>query len=145
MASILKVDEMQGVTSAGDITITGEGGSATQSLQQGLAKTWVVYEFSSGITTFDSFSVSSMTDGGTGLATVNFTNSYGNAHYAMAGCSSGGSGNSLFNNIQNTGSSKTTSACPMLSKLMVDASTNGAPHDITGGDGEHLVFHGDLA
>ena len=25
MASILKVDEMQGVTSAGDITITGEG------------------------------------------------------------------------------------------------------------------------
>ena len=29
MASILKVDEMQGVTSAGDITITSEGGSAT--------------------------------------------------------------------------------------------------------------------
>ena len=33
MASILKVDEMQGVTSAGNITITSEGGSATQSLQ----------------------------------------------------------------------------------------------------------------
>ena len=29
MASILKVDEMQGVTSAGDITITGEGGTGT--------------------------------------------------------------------------------------------------------------------
>ena len=29
MASILKVDEMQGVTSAGNITITSEGGGAT--------------------------------------------------------------------------------------------------------------------
>ena len=38
MASILKVDAMQGVTAAGDITITSEGGAATQSLQQGLAK-----------------------------------------------------------------------------------------------------------
>ena len=34
MASILKVDEMQGVTSAGDITITGEG-TATMKLQSG--------------------------------------------------------------------------------------------------------------
>ena len=39
MASILKVDEMQGVTSAGDITITGEG-TATMRLQQGLIKVW---------------------------------------------------------------------------------------------------------
>ena len=40
MASILKVDEMQGVTSAGDITITGEG-TATMQLQQGLCvKMW---------------------------------------------------------------------------------------------------------
>ena len=37
MASILKVDEMQGVTSAGDITITGEG-TATMKLQSGVAK-----------------------------------------------------------------------------------------------------------
>ena len=35
MASILKVDEMQGVTSAGDITITGEGGSATMPCSRG--------------------------------------------------------------------------------------------------------------
>jgi hypothetical protein len=35
MASILKVDAMQGVTSAGDITITSEGGAATMQLQQG--------------------------------------------------------------------------------------------------------------
>ena len=41
MASVLKVDEMQGVTSAGDITITGEGGTVHESLQQGLCKAWL--------------------------------------------------------------------------------------------------------
>ena len=137
MASELRVNTLKDAS--------GNNSIAISFVANGSAKTWVVYEFSSGITTFDSFSVSSMTDAGTGLATVNFTNSYGNAHYAMAGCSSGGTGNSLFNIIQNSGSSKTTSACPMLSKLMTDASTNGAPHDISAGDGEHLVFHGDLA
>ncbi len=45
MASILKVDEMQGVTNtnemtiaASNVTVTGEGGSATMQLQQGLTK-----------------------------------------------------------------------------------------------------------
>ena len=38
MASILKVDALQGITSAGDITVTSAGGAATQSLQQGLSK-----------------------------------------------------------------------------------------------------------
>ena len=38
MASILKVDEMQGVTSAGDITITSEGGSATHAVAAGAGK-----------------------------------------------------------------------------------------------------------
>jgi hypothetical protein len=40
MASILKVDDLRGNTSAGDITITSEGGSATMQLQQGLEKAW---------------------------------------------------------------------------------------------------------
>ena len=137
MASELRVNTLKDAS--------GNNSVATSTVASGSAKTWVVYDFSSGLTTFDSFSVSSMTDAGTGLATVNFTNSYGNAHYAMAGCSSGGTGNSLFNIIQSSGNPKTTSACTMLSKLMTDASTNGAPHDITAGDGEHVVFHGDLA
>ena len=36
--SEIKVDTLTGKTSAGDITVTSEGGAATQSLQQGLAK-----------------------------------------------------------------------------------------------------------
>ena len=41
MASILKVDTLTGVTTAGSISVTGEGNSTTTNLQQGLAKAWV--------------------------------------------------------------------------------------------------------
>ena len=74
MASILKVDEMQGVTSAGDITITSEGGSATMQLQQGLVKAWVNYDALTDQTTKGSFNQSSLTDHGTGAYSTFYTN-----------------------------------------------------------------------
>jgi hypothetical protein len=75
MASILKVDELQGIVSAGDITVTSEGGAATQSLQQGLCKTWIKYtDQVSALANADSFNVSSIVDTATGKVTVNFTN-----------------------------------------------------------------------
>ena len=42
MAGILKVDDLRGNTSAGDITITSEGGSATMQLQQGVLKHGII-------------------------------------------------------------------------------------------------------
>ena len=48
MASILKVDALQGVTAAGSILVTGEGNSTTTNLQEGLAKIRVSYNQSSG-------------------------------------------------------------------------------------------------
>ena len=42
MASILKVDTLTGVTTAGSISVTGEGNSTTTNLQQGLAKAWLI-------------------------------------------------------------------------------------------------------
>ena len=39
MASILKVDELQGIATAKTVTVT-VGASVTQSLEQGLAKSW---------------------------------------------------------------------------------------------------------
>ena len=47
MSTIL-VDNLTGKTSAGDITVTSEGGAATQSLQQGLAKAWAGLTYSGG-------------------------------------------------------------------------------------------------
>lgn len=79
MASILKVDELQGIATTGDITVTSEGGAATQSLQQGLAKAWC---HTSDDVIDDSLNFSSSTDNGTGDYTVNFTNSMANVTYA---------------------------------------------------------------
>jgi len=90
MASILKVDEMQGVTSAGDITITSEGGSATMQLQQGVAKGWFHYD-GSGTTFADSFNGSSATDRGTGSYDMNYTNNMSSDNYSFYGaCMAGG-------------------------------------------------------
>jgi len=81
MASILKVDELQGITAAGDITITSEGGAATQSLQQGLVKCWADIDGNSTAHIDDSFNAASLNDLGTGRYTVNYTNPMSSSEY----------------------------------------------------------------
>jgi len=82
MASILKVDALQGITAAGDITVTSEGGAATQSLQQGLAKVFHSVDQTGTTTTLDSFNVSSVTDQTTGSSSSSFSNNMNNVNYA---------------------------------------------------------------
>ena len=84
MASILKVDDLRGNTAAGDITITSEGGSATQSLQQGLAKAWVQLDGSGTIAIKDDLNISSATDSGTGYYTFSITNAFSDSDYCFA-------------------------------------------------------------
>jgi len=88
MASILKVDALQGITAAGDITVTSEGGAATQSLQQGLAKVWIRFNGTGTISINDSFNVSGIVDGGTGVYDVTINNDMANDDYAYYGFSS---------------------------------------------------------
>jgi len=84
MASILKVDELRGIASAGDITVTSEGGAATQSLQQGLSKAWVRYnQATPGVD--DSFNNSSVSDVSTGEAQINLSSSFSSANYSVSG------------------------------------------------------------
>jgi hypothetical protein len=96
MASILKVDEMQGVTSAGDITITSEGGAATMQLQQGVAKAWANVDGTGTVAIDDSFNSASLTDRGTGQYTITYTNSMNNSVYA---CPFGGKNPSVASNL----------------------------------------------
>jgi hypothetical protein len=101
MASILKVDEMQGVTSAGDITITSEGGAATQSLQQGLAKAWINM-FGDDASTRDTLNVASTSDDAVGQKTVNLTSSFSSADFATT--------TSVGENISSAGNRASTSS-----------------------------------
>ena len=79
MASILKVDTLTGVTTAGSISVTGEGNSTTTNLQQGLAKAWNNTN-STGTTINNSFGISSLGDTGSGIQTHNVTNSFSDAN-----------------------------------------------------------------
>ena len=80
-----KTDELTGKTTAGSIAVTGEGGSTTTNLQQGLAKMWSSTN-SAGTSINDSLNVSSLTDTATGQQTLNFSNSFDNAsNYSCSG------------------------------------------------------------
>ena len=81
MASILKVDEMQGVTSAGNITITD--GTTTMKMQSGMAKAFAKGSFHD-TTVEKSLNVSSATDNGTGDTTYTLTNAMDSADFAVA-------------------------------------------------------------
>jgi len=85
MASILKVDELRGIVSAGDITVTSEGGSATMQLQQGVAKAW--FNANCNVATYvnrDSFNISSITESSNGDFRETYTNSMNNTDYSVA-------------------------------------------------------------
>ena len=95
MASILKVDALQGVTAAGDITITSEGGAATQSLQQGLSKAFC--EATDAAVLRDSSNIASGTDVGTGHYNFAFTNNMSNANFSCP-CSASQNTSVIVNN-----------------------------------------------
>ena len=86
MSTIL-VDNLTGKTSAGDITVTSEGGAATQSLQQGLAKAWAQDETLNTSANYveDTFNIASTVDDATGRVSFNVTNSFSNDGYAVCG------------------------------------------------------------
>ena len=72
--STIIADNLTGKTSAGDITVTSEGGAATQSLQQGLGKFWCNYDQNGANTLRGALNSTSFTDNGTGDATVSYIN-----------------------------------------------------------------------
>ena len=78
MSSILKVNTLTGVTTAGSIVVTGEGNSTTTNLQQGLNKAFCSYDFDTDQVR-SSFNIGSVTDRGTGSLYGNFTNNMGSA------------------------------------------------------------------
>ena len=77
----VKIDTIKGKTTAGSVTVQGEG-SATTNLQQGLNKVW----FTLGMDAVqdDSFNCSSVDDDGTGDFGIHFTNAFNNALYSSA-------------------------------------------------------------
>ena len=82
--STLKANTFTGTTSAGSILVTGEGGSTTTNLQQGLAKAYgYAQQRTSTVELKDSYNISSWTDDGTGRSTWNINNDMANTTYTV--------------------------------------------------------------
>ena len=90
--STLLLNTLTGKTSAGSIVVTGEGGSTTTNLQQGVAKSWCNYVTAATFVNNDSFNVGSLTDAGAGSCKMNFTNNFNNDDYSTTGLQSVGAG-----------------------------------------------------
>ena len=149
MASELKVNKLTGVTTAGSITVTGEGNSTTTNLQQGLAKVWVNFNGSGTLSVRDSLSISSVTDGGTGNFTPNFSNAFNNTNYIGSGTPAAENNHTRGNKGIGIGmagdgsiNNQTTTALQMFSNYGSTSSANGGADDL---HACFLVFFGDLA
>jgi len=80
--STLKTNTLTGTTSAGSINVTGEGGSTTTNLQQGLVKSHNRFNFDGNSVT-GSFNQSGVSDIGTGEYQATYTNNMSNANYTI--------------------------------------------------------------
>lgn len=79
---IVKIDTIKGKTTAGSISIQGEG-TNTLILQQGLIKVWCHWDNDAdGI--HDSFNVTSFTDVGSGATRLTYTNNMASGNYSIA-------------------------------------------------------------
>ena len=80
--STLKANTFTGTTSAGSINVTGEGGSTTTNLQQGLAKAWFDVTGVSTAAINDSLNISSMSDNGTGDYSIFYNNDMASVNHS---------------------------------------------------------------
>ena len=104
--STVKTNTLTGTTSAGSIAVTGEGGSTTTNMQQGLAKAWGHIATADSTSFDDSFMFGTVTDNGTGNWTYAFTNNMSNNDYSFVSIHGSAGSNSAFSrsNTYATGS-----------------------------------------
>jgi hypothetical protein len=131
--SEVKTDKLTGTTSAGSIVVTGEGGSTTTNMQQGLAKAWSQVKQTDTWAMNDSFNISSGVDSGTGLAGMTLTSNFNNVYYS-AHCTNDSGGWGHTGTIDNV----TTS---FYSMIQMQTDTTGAADSIR----TQSTAHGDLA
>ena len=108
------------------ILIDGRG------LSQFTAKAWVTYNQENTPAILDSHNISSMTDRGTGLGTMNFANAMGNANYCVVGSALDGGGendNRIFNHSHST--AETTSAFAFFTGYVNTSAEGGLTYNDT--------------
>jgi hypothetical protein len=137
MASELKVDKFTGVTTAGSISVTGEGNSTTTNLQQGLAKTWCHLDLATENTIDDSLNVGSITDVAGGKVAVTASNAMATINYTTLGSAWNGSSDN-YDRVVTPYDARTTTVVYHAIALTSD-------HGLLDAQDVDIVNHGDLA
>ena len=81
--STVIVNTLTGTSTAGSISVTGEGNSTTTNLQQGLAKAWGVFNGTGTIAIRDSHNFSSIADTASGRITASINSDMASANYSI--------------------------------------------------------------
>ena len=81
-ASEIAIDKLKGASSAGSMTVVGEGGSTTTKLQQGLVKHFATIQGTDTFGAYNSFNMSTATDHGGGDHSTTMTNPFSDARFA---------------------------------------------------------------
>jgi len=117
--------------SAGSATIIAEGGTVVTNIQQGLAKSWIDVDQTSGSQVIaDSFNITSITDTAAGQTTVTIANDMASANYC---CTTGS------NQLHSVVNSATTTTGVYRTEA-INASGADTDSDYVG-----VTQHGDLA
>jgi len=82
--STLAINTISGQTAANSVVVTGEGGTNTTSLQQGLAKCWAEIDMTGTAANNDSFNIASFTDAGVGAFNLVISSNMANANYCFS-------------------------------------------------------------
>ena len=140
MSEIL-TNKLTGTSTAGNITVTSEGGAATMQLQQGLAKLWCNLNGTGTAAILDSFNTASFTDHGSGSYSVVATNAMGSANYnkvSHSGDNSGSGGNVTILGGQR-GFSVTSTTVKLACSYHADSASLADHGDV------NVTYFGDLA
>jgi len=128
-ASEIAIDKLKGASSAGSMTVVGEGGSTTTNLQQGLAKARCSTN-AAGTTIHGSFNVSSLTDFATGKQVLNLSSSFANTNYTpICGVGNKDDGDARETMIRSvaTGSYR-TNIYSQFTSAFIDGATSSTAH-----------------
>ena len=131
-ASEIAIDKLKGASSAGSMTVVGEGGSNTTNLQQGLAKAWV--RAGSDASLVDSFNLntSGNTDHGTGDYSYTLVNAFSGHTYSLTATA---------NSTDERRNATENGARSLAGTLAVETSDAGSLDNTA----HNITAHGDLA
>jgi len=126
------------MSNASELAQFGGGISSGSNAVEGLAKAWVNFNGTGTIASRDSHNLSSLTDSGTGLYLVNYSNGMGNDDYTVSGgARNPGAASGVLNAPSDAASDLATGSIEVYA---LDMSGNPADRNHI-----YVVIHGDLA